>query len=533
MGCQEPKPIYVPHSKQGINGAVPAGDGYIIAIDWTQAYPDVSPYRVIYNIYYSTIIADVFKEGVKAVSVQDNTLAVDLLEFTPGDTYYFAVRATEYDPGWYDPSLLPTGFPGLKVYPEAVLLQDITDVSTSIPISDIDQFPNKGIVQIGHELIRYIGRDVPSNSLLVSSVDRGFLNTEARIHETDGYDGFEVQDPFVRFWKGHEDDNVVIHQATSKFIFPNHARTNADGYREKTKDDLNTDLSASDASQVGFQVYDFSGYHRTDPASLLAGDCLGSYYGGEQFCADGYGVGFQLRGLPLNEANNQRQEILLEVEGEPCVLARRLYTGITCSCVEPASENPNLRCGVCLGTSFITGYDQYFNPRRSDGRILVRFDPTDDDVKIEDDGFESVLLPSCWTLVVPALKSRDFLIRFNEDGTEEFRYEILSVTRSRLINTLSGAQKFKAQRVRRTDPIYQFRAIRDTSTIPQTITTGIGMVAGPGGILPHTHTITIHEGIVSLTQINETTSVSMGHNHPIQNGVVQEVLSHSHTIILP
>src|SRR3990167_7600059 len=100
MGCQEPKPIYVPHSKQGINGAVPAGDGYIIAIDWTQAYPDVSPYRVIYNIYYSTIIADVFKEGVKAVSVQDNTLAVDLLEFTPGDTYYFAVRATEYDPGW-------------------------------------------------------------------------------------------------------------------------------------------------------------------------------------------------------------------------------------------------------------------------------------------------------------------------------------------------------------------------------------------------------------------------------------------------
>jgi len=99
----------------------------------------------------------------------------------------------------------------------------------------------------------------------------------------------------------------------------------------------------------------------------------------------------------------------------------------------------------------------------------------------------------------------------------------------------SGGQKFTAQRIRKLDPICEWRAIRDTSTIPRTITTGVGFVPGPGGIAPHTHNLVVNENIISLVQVNQTTSVNPpvgqgAHNHPIVNGVIQTVLGHSHSI---
>lgn len=530
MACEEPKPVYVPHSRWGISAAVSQGDGYSIAVEWTEAFPSTNDYGILYNIYYATNLKDVFTEGVKAVSV-DGSLKALISELTPGDTYYFAVRAAQYALSWFTPSQLPDGFPGLKVYPEAALLADVTDESIEIEISDIDQFPNSGIIQIGYELIQYESRDVPTNTLLLADVtSRGVNNTTARLHTTDGYDGEITHDTFVSFWRSYEDKNMTILQATASFTYPNYAWTAADGYRETATDDLNTDLSASDANMVDFPVYDGVGWHRTDPASLLRGDCLGTYYGGERYCADGYGVGHQLRGMSLGDESAQRLEQLLNVTGEPVVLLRRLYKGVTCPCMKPTAQNPSLRCPICFGTGFVTGYDQYYNPRRSDGRILVRFDPTEEDIKFDDDGLESSFLPNSWTLVVPSIKSRDVLIRFNEDGTEEFRYEVQKVTRNKLIESLSGAQKFSLFRMRKTSPAYQWRAFRDTSTQPETLTTGIGF---SDNVTPHIHNIVINEDVVSLAQINQTTSVSNGHNHPVIDGVVQEIMGHSHSIILP
>lgn len=539
MPCELPKPVYLPHSKGGLKLASSEGDGYSVFLEWDQAFPSVAGYEVIYNIYYSTLKKDVYIEGAKAVSLALDGYSEYILDLTPGDTYYFAVRAAEYDPAWYNASLFPDGFPGLKTYPEGVLLSDITDSDLNIPVSDIDQFPAMGIIQVGYELIEYVGKDVPTNSLI--GMTRGFFSTNARFHQTDGYDGYVTHDPpLVKFWKGFEEGNRIIAQETVTFANPNHPFTYADGYRERTKDILMTDLGADEIAQGDFQAYDYTGYHRTDPGALLRGECIGTYYGGEQFCADGYGVGFQVRGLPLSEANNQRLEQLLEDigTGEACVLVKRLWKGKTCSCFESGNENPQLRCPKCFGTGFVTGYDQFFNPRRSDGRILVRFGPTEDDVRTDDDGLESVLLPDCWTLPTPALHDRDFLIRFNLDGTEEYRYIILNVTRNRLLDSLSGRQVFKAQRLRKTHPIYMWRAIRSTATVPTTVTTGIGFIRGPNGtLLPHTHNIVINEGIVSLSQVNQTTSGSLtgdlGHNHPIINGVIQEVFGHTHTIVLP
>lgn len=535
MVCLEPRPYYTPHSGSGIVTAVSRGDGYSVAVEWTQAYPRVETNLIGYNLYYSTIHTDVFTEGVKFVSIDADGLAATIYELTPGDTYYFAVRAFEYDSSIYDLTMLPnSGFPDLKVYPESMLLANMDDTQTTMEISDIEQWPDFGVLQIGYEIIRYSSKDI-LNSLLLG-LTRGYANTNVRLHQTNGYDGYLTHEPFVKFWKGYEEPNNVIATAYNQFQDRNFPFTQADGYRERV-DNLTTDLSGSDANMADFPVLDHAGYRRDDLAALLRGDCLGTYYGGEQFCADGYGVGQQVRGVPLADEVARREEALLELTGETVVLVKRLWSGINCSCFEPFNEHPQLRCRNCFGTGFVTGYQQFFNPRRSDGRILVRFNPAEDDVILEDHGMESTLISlECTTIVFPAVKDRDFIIRFNEDGTEEFRYEILSVTRNKLLFGTSGGQKFKAVRVRKTDPIYMWKYISSTATLPSTITTSIAFLPGPNNTqIPHTHTVTINESVTSLSQINQTTSWSAGHNHIVKNGVVLDNHLHpnsTHTLII-
>ncbi len=70
--------------------------------------------------------------------------------------------------------------------------------------------------------------------------------------------------------------------------------------------------------------------------------------------------------------------------------------------------------------------------------------------------------------------------------------------------------------------------------MPTTVTTSSGLLQGPNGtFIPHTHDVVVNEGIVALSQVNQTTSVSEGHNHPVVDGVVQEVLGHTHILVLP
>ena len=359
---------------------------------------------------------------------------------------------------------------------------------------------------------------------------RGFMNTIPSMHNTDGYDGYSTWSPMISYILGKEETNSIIFPCQSRFEYPTFQFTVPDGYHQVTKDLLTTDLSASDAFNVGFASYDYAGWRRTDPVQLLSGECVGSYFGGQQFCADGYnGVGQMLRGLSFQERNNQRQEYLLSLTGEPVCLVRRVWRGITCDCYTPGQEYPDDRCPKCYGTKFVVGWEQYYNPRRSDGRIMVRFSPTDDDLKQYEAGLESELTSDCWTLTVPTIKDRDFIVRFDEDDNEEYRYEVLSVNRNRTLTRLEGAQKFRVQRVRKFDPIYTVRVFRNTQFLPRQLNTGIGSTTG---IPPHTHTIQVNENVTSIAQINQLTGVNFGHNHPIVNGVIQEVLGHTHSIIL-
>jgi hypothetical protein len=160
---------------------------------------------------------------------------------------------------------------------------------------------------------------------------------------------------------------------------------------------------------------------------------------------------------------------------------------------------------------------------------LVRVGPADEDLKRQEGGLESDFTLDCWTLTVPTIKDSDILILFDQDNNEEFRYEVLSVTRNNTIVGLEGGQKFKMQRIRKTDPAYQIRVFRDTSKFPETLNTSIGLAVG---VAPHTHTIKVNENIKSINQINQTTGISQGHNHQIVNGKIVPILGHTHTIIL-
>ena len=193
----------------------------------------------------------------------------------------------------------------------------------------------------------------------------------------------------------------------------------------------------------------------------------------------------------------------------------------------------------CFGTGFVGGYVQFDNGRRSDGRIMVHFDPAADDLPQVEQGIDLKYAPNAWTMTVPPIQVRDFLIRFNvpllgeTKPIQEFRYEVVGITRNKTVLNLYGAQKMTLRRIQKTDPIYQWRAVYDTAPAPWIIETSLGGVPGPGGIPPHFHSITVPGPVLDVRTVNGTTTYVRQHNHPVLAGVVQEVLGHTHKLLEP
>jgi hypothetical protein len=436
---------------------------------------------------------------------------------------------------WYI-KCVSDGYDGIPVFSAVGWRDTSLDDTGSVPA-----FPADGIVYSNNELsfsITQLTSFIIGDYFIVNVVGanpgmgggRGYNNTLAREHDTDGYDGYNYWNPNVLFWPIEtEETNTRVYECWSRFDINHYPFTLVDGYHQITEDILTTNLTYSDEVNTGFPAYDYAGYHMTDPVLILSGACVGSYIGGYQFCADGYsGVGVQIRGISAQDANLQRQEVLLSTTGEPCCLIKRVWTGITCKCFLPYNEYPESRCPYCYGGGFVVTYEQFFDPRRSDGRIMVRFSPALDDLSSTPDGLESIMIPDCWTLPVPTLKDRDFLVRFDEDGNEEFRYEILNVTRNKLFLDQTGVQKFTLQRVRKTDPIAQVKVFDNTAQFPTVIQTSFAMSLG---IPNHQHNIVINESPLITDQI---TSVSAGHSHVVyRNGTVSYELGHTHTITVP
>lgn len=539
-------PYYLNVNITGIITADSNFTGTTITVRWAKAYPRVVTNSIGYNIYFNEdqspdFTRDHFNQDPIFISLGSNTSGT-IEDLTPGTMYHFGVRAFEYDPDVFDFSELPLVYDTLRQLPRSLLASNISSTDMLIPLVDTEEFPASGIIKIGTELITYSGIDGYDN-LIVDS--RGDGTTTANIHTVDGSDGYYSWDPNVILWPlVDEENNTKVFECEARFDSNKQKYLATDGYHQKPTDLLNTDMTVSDQINSGFPAYDFNQYH-TDPRLVLSGKCIGSYIGGTRGCIDGYTGSFLIRGVSPVVQNLQRQEILLNADGEPCILVRRQWTGVTCTCYIPMQEYPEGRCNKCFGTGMVVGWQQYFSPRRSDKKIMVRFDPTVETVDPTESGLESNLKPNCWTLTVPTIHERDFVVRFDQAGNEEFRYEVLNVTRNKFILDNAGLQRFALQRIRKTDPIYMVPVYANVNTntdgstgvnIFRTLSTSIEMSIG---FPPHTHTIETSDTTISPLQVNGITSISQGHSHVVRGGVVldgSEVpgetgIGHTHSLI--
>jgi hypothetical protein len=528
--CSSEVPSF-PQADLGLRFVKDDGVGTEVSLVWKEAYLKNENNVIFYNIYYSTnrdLVCDGYPEFIT-----DET-EVTIGGLSPGDQYFFAVHAVEISPLNFTLSGLKQKGINLYEYPTTTLSIAASSADLTINVDSTIGFPNFGLIVINDEICKYSSKTAVS--FLIST--RGYGNSIAESHSVGS---------LIKLYINKEEGNSFIVQSTPTFQKPNYALTYelkdgyetsyqdgydgyavTDGYlryKQENFDNITTPGQNNDASG-GFHRLDYCSWRSLSPQSVMKGQCSHSYFGGAQVRFDADGNKHLVKESNIATHMLQREEALLESTGEPIVLLRRMWTGIRCHCFMLRREHPDSRCANCFGTSFVQGYVQFFNSRRSDRRILVRVDPATDDLQILDRGLEQDYQPDAWTMAYPALKDRDVLVRFNEDNSQEYIYEILNVNRVRALFGQSGAQKFKMQRFPKTDQIYQFPILRDTSPYPGSATTSTNFAPG---IISHNHSIVVPDG-VSLITYTGATLVSQNHNHIIFNGVVQNILGHTHTL---
>lgn len=532
--CDINRPFF-PTTDLGLRLAKDLGVGTEVKLEWENAYPYDENNVIFYNVYVSTERDQVF-DGYPEFLASDNQATIYGLR--PGDQYFFGVRVAEFNPNHV--SLSGRQQYGTDLYRYVSTTCDYFDNESLFIPAETDGFPIFGILLIDDELIYYTSKQYTPSGFIVASNGRGFSNTFAEEHQSGSS---------IVLYTGKEDRNTKIVQAVPSFQKPELAltyvlgdgygydgyRDGYDGYafqdgylrlRQQPFDNITTPGDNNDASG-DFPAFDYCGTYRAySPASFMQGQCRGSYFGGAQVRIDENGDRHLVKEPNIRTHMLQREEMLLETTGEPFVLLRRMWTGIRCPCVMMRREHPDARCPLCFSVGFISGFYQFFNSRRSDRRILIRVDPTAEDLNIVDRGFEPAYEPSAWTMAYPALKDRDVLVRFNPNNTTEFFYEILDVTRVRATFAQTGAQKFRMKRFPKTDIIYQWPVLRDVSPQPGSLETSSSSAPG---IALHSHQYVVPNN-VNLLQYNSSTLVSEEHNHIIIKGIVQPTLGHSHEI---
>ena len=529
-----------PPTDYGLVSAVDMGVGTEVNLAWKEAAPRSDGYKVLYNVYYSTLDDDlktitkdnteVLLDGYPQYVVDGYSMTVKGL--APNDTHYFAVRAFDYNTTYFTLSGLYLADTDVYYYPETSMDGYLDEYGTTLNVVSTDGFPDYGVLFVGTELISYSGLTATT----FTGLNRGTANTNAQ---------YLADATPVYLWKNNEDTNTTVLQATPTFQKPNYAITYVlgdgygfDGYRDGYDGyaytdgylairgqpfDNNTTSVFQNDQEGDFSRFPYCGtYYRRSAQNFLQGQCSGSYFGGMKKNSNGDLV----RSNNLYDEMNNREELILESTGEPVYIFRRMWTGTRCHCQMSRREHQQGRCPTCFSTGFVAGYLPLFNDRRPDLKFLIRVDPTTDDLLNNPQGLEPDYKPSGWTLAYPGIKDRDVIVRFNPEGTQEYRYEILNVTRNRVLFSNPGQQKFTMQRFPKTDIIYQVPIIWDY--LPYAVV-GNTSIESTDVIAPHSHEIVIPSG-QSASDLSFMTLESEDHNHAVYNGKVVPAAGHTHTL---
>lgn len=152
----------------------------------------------------------------------------------------------------------------------------------------------------------------------------------------------------------------------------------------------------------------------------------------------------------LNE-HIERLKRLLIARGEKVYLVKRILDGEYCTnCYDPITKVIKRKyCSQCYGTRIKGGYQLYLTPDTTDGKIYIAGPNTAENITMENYGRDLNEENEMWTLPYYPLTngnvtfSYDFIIRFNDDGTEMGRFYITDVFSSRNKDNKVTYQSFK------------------------------------------------------------------------------------------
>lgn len=145
----------------------------------------------------------------------------------------------------------------------------------------------------------------------------------------------------------------------------------------------------------------------------------------------------------------QRLRRMLEAKGEYVLFIKRILDGTPCSCYDPVShEIRRHNCLQCYGTRVKGGYQLFKDSSREDGKLIVSAPFAEQSIDWEEYSREQTEELSFWTLPwIPmvagtTMKSYDWIIRYNADGTELGRFYVTNVKPARNVNNRVTYQHF-------------------------------------------------------------------------------------------
>lgn len=420
-------------SVRGLERVANLGIGDSVLLKWHKPFARSYKGEAFFAIYQNENRLGIFDSLPKYIA-KPGKLSGNINGLRSGTLYAFAGRAFEV----YADSFSPEGMTPLN--DDFYIVPDPTAISMGVGSSDLiinvtstEGYPDYGILLLNKtEVVRYTSK-LPEAFILESGF-RGLSGTTPSIF---------VPGDSVELFLACQDKNSNIITTIP---------TASDGYAiDRQINEIGTLVTDySDEDKKFFQGFDFCGYHRPLPQKTLQGvdDCP-SYLGGE---FNGF------RGFNLYDRMVSREEVLLDQTGEPVILLKRIWNGTTCSCANLRGQHPKVKsCNECYGTTFERGYDQYLYKRRVDGRVMVKFGDTVEDLKLSQQTHMQVEYePSCWTLPAPAIRDRDLIVRFDYTNDMEYIYEVLDVTKEKLVFRHFTRQRLRLKRLDKTDIVYTY-----------------------------------------------------------------------------
>lgn len=462
--CGLRKPTWLNNDRVGLESITDAGNGTTVTLTWGFAIPPTGFSRIYYNIYRSLNLMTLYSGDPLGITTEQTAVLADL---SPRDGYYYGVKAT-----YFISNLVTSSFSEISTdlfaWPAATTLSaNLAEGSLgTVTVASTSGYPSSGLLRIGTEIVAYGSKTISSFNLTRRDIFTIELTEDLPAGTAVSF-FHGVEDGNTYFWRqttswdGYGVDRLPLVAGDGFWGFQYLQDT--DGYRNFPVDNLNEDHTIENSDGDAAEPFDFCGFRSTDPVDFLNQDyCGGSYHGNTS-----RGVG---GGLNIFELNQQRQEILLSVTGDIFVLLRRKWTGQTCQRLSHRTEHPRARCGRCYGTMFEGGYTRYVNTREiyagqanTNGVIAARIGPYNEDLALlESRGLSTEQTDiSIWTISIPTIRDRDVLVhlRFDvETGVmfEDFRYEVITVQRNRLLLGKDGAQHATLKRLNKTEEIYKF-----------------------------------------------------------------------------